>query len=887
VKEVLERPPQLHQGGAGKRAVVPESDGSATKAAPDLEKLRAYTSAKLALAGQLRLLKEVHRQRGSASRLRHCEELMAKLAEDRFTLAVVGQFKRGKSSLMNAILGRELMPTGVLPLTSAITVLRFGPKERLLIEREEANPGFPDEVPLGRVADYVTEKGNPGNCRRVRTATLELPCPFLRRGLEFVDTPGVGSAIVANTTTTCSFLPQCDAVLFVTSVDPPLTRLELGFLREIRALVRKIFFVVNKTDLLTDHERPEVLDFIAETLRSQMRSEEVKIFPLSAHAGLSAKLAGDASGYARSGLKELEEKLAAFLSEEKAAFFLGTVADKAVRLLEQEAAEVALGTRARDIPGAVLSEKVEVFKERLRGQSEARQRLCEQLRREVVGKVQSALGPELQLWLEAEARRLCSRSERLVARGAWVFSGGMVRRCSGFVRWQLRRSAWRWVSGQRERLVLVFDEVAREHWERLESDLCGLSKLAADLLGLGQFGGQPREVLSPGVSGFKFEPPFLPEFGWEARVGWALAIVPVGLTRRWVKQRIGGECERLGKSCREQVLLFVAESARRAADAVAEEVENRASEAGGRILAAITGERLAVLGTVYDGKQVLVEGEYGGATLDAIRGRLLAVRAEGLRPTAAGETVDRVGGEAIVAQSPVPARKGSVAAAEQSDVAQDLQTRGCPVCEHLAKAAFGFLSQWQHALVKDEQAQAEFAAELGFCPLHLWQLEAISSPVGASVGQARLVGEVSRLLGQAAQSAASGSFPLQTIRKPDQCRVCRLLREAEATYIGRLADFVREAAGRQAYARSEGPCLRHLGMVLAVSTGEEATRFLLSEAARHFEEMAEDMQSFGIKTESLRRSVRNRDEEDAYLRALIHLVGGKANCYPWSNEGEV
>jgi hypothetical protein len=177
---------------------------------------------KLTLAEQLRWLMEILKKRGSDVLIHSCQELIVKLAEDRFTLAVVGQFKRGKSSLMNAIIGRELLPVGVLPLTSAITVLRFGPVERLVIVRE--NSIFADIVPVSELSDFVTERGNPGNCKPVKTASLEVPLPFLRRGLEFVDTPGVGSSIEANTATTYTFLPECDAVLFVTSVDSPFTK---------------------------------------------------------------------------------------------------------------------------------------------------------------------------------------------------------------------------------------------------------------------------------------------------------------------------------------------------------------------------------------------------------------------------------------------------------------------------------------------------------------------------------------------------------------------------------------------------------------------------------------------------------------------------------------
>jgi hypothetical protein len=194
-------------------AVNPDGLASTDEAEPNLEKLYAYTQIKLALAGQLRIVRDALTALGRENSERLCDELLVKLAEDRFALAVLGQFKRGKSSLMNAIIGRELLPTGVLPLTSVITALKYSPKERLKVERQGLNRG--EELPVNVLSDYVTEKGNPGNCKKIKTAYVELSVPFLRSGVEFVDTPGIGSAIAANTATTYEFLPECDAVLFV------------------------------------------------------------------------------------------------------------------------------------------------------------------------------------------------------------------------------------------------------------------------------------------------------------------------------------------------------------------------------------------------------------------------------------------------------------------------------------------------------------------------------------------------------------------------------------------------------------------------------------------------------------------------------------------------
>ena len=96
---------------------------------------------------------------------------------------------------------------------------------------------------------------------------------------------------------------------------------------------------------------------------------------------------------------------------------------------------------------------------------------------------------------------------------------------------------------------------------------------------------------------------------------------------------------------------------------------------------------------------------------------------------------------------------------------------------------FEFFAQWQYALVIDEHAQKAFAAELGFCPLHLWQLGAVSSPLGASVGWAKLAERLSQAVTQAATSPSASQDVPALVRRSTDCRICRLLREAEKKYV--------------------------------------------------------------------------------------------------------
>jgi hypothetical protein len=211
-----------------------------------------------------------------------------------------------------------------------------------------------------------------------------------------------------------------------------------------------------------------------------------------------------------------------------------------------------------------------------------------------------------------------------------------------------------------------------------------------------------------------------------------------------------------------------------------------------------------------------------------------------------------------------------------ANLAKDLGTRGCPVCDHLRPITFGFFAHWQYALASDEQAQAQFAAEGGFCAFHAWELEAISSPVGSSVGYPRLVERIARVLAQAAQSPDAERAVRQLLRQRHTCRACRLLRDAERRYTECLAAFLHAPHNRDTYAQSQGVCLRHLALLLAMWNRDEVVPFLLSHAARRFEELAEDMQAFALKTHALRRTLHNDDETDAYWRAITHIVGAKS-----------
>ena len=140
-------------------------------------------------------------------------DLGERVRERRFQLAVLGQFKRGKSTLLNALLGEEILPTSVLPLTAIPTYIAWGEKRKATVYFEDGRA--PEECASEELraflARYVTEKENPENRRGVARVEVAHPASILARGVVLIDTPGIGSTFRHNTSTTLSFLPQCDA----------------------------------------------------------------------------------------------------------------------------------------------------------------------------------------------------------------------------------------------------------------------------------------------------------------------------------------------------------------------------------------------------------------------------------------------------------------------------------------------------------------------------------------------------------------------------------------------------------------------------------------------------------------------------------------------------
>lgn len=202
-----------------------------------------------------------------------------RIAEGRFYVACVGQFKRGKSTLLNALIGESILPSAVIPVTTVPTILRFGEHRQA---RVRLRNGDWTEIRVCDIEEYVAEVRNPENRKGVAALEVFVPSPLLQEGMCFVDTPGLGSVFAGNTAATHAFLPHIDAAMVVIGADPPIAGDELALVESVAKEVPDILFVLNKADRVTEHERDAAVSFARRVLAERLQRPVPSIFEISA-----------------------------------------------------------------------------------------------------------------------------------------------------------------------------------------------------------------------------------------------------------------------------------------------------------------------------------------------------------------------------------------------------------------------------------------------------------------------------------------------------------------------------------------------------------------------------------------------------------------------------
>jgi GTP-binding protein EngB required for normal cell division len=300
--------------------------------------------------------------------LERLSSLRERLATERFQLAVLGQFKRGKSTVLNALLRQSVLPIGVVPVTAIPTFLESAvtPSVRVTYISDKVEQFEPKgtEALREKLVMFVTEEANPRNVLNVSRVDVFLPAELLERGVVLIDTPGVGSTHRHQTVAAGAVLPECDAALLVVSPDPPITEIEIAYLARIQETVARLIIVLNKIDIVESHEREKVVTFLRDALVDHAGLDPfTQIFSVSARDALRAKESGDAEAFAASGFAELEKHLVQFLATEKHETLNAAVAQKAAALVAQLQLETEIALKSLRLPVEDLERRMATFDE--------------------------------------------------------------------------------------------------------------------------------------------------------------------------------------------------------------------------------------------------------------------------------------------------------------------------------------------------------------------------------------------------------------------------------------------------------------------------------------------------------------------------------------------
>lgn len=280
--------------------------------------------------------------------------LTERLDAARLRVMVAGEAKRGKSSLINALLGRPVLPTGVTPLTAIATTVRHGGDPHVAVRYAD---GHEESCGLDALADLVTERGNPRNRRHIAGVTVYLDAAVLAGGVELVDTPGTGSVFDWGTKAAHEALETMDAAVFVLSADPPVSAAERDLYEKVTALSVTTFTVLNKADHLDEDGLAESVKFTGRVLDDVSRQHaKSPVYPVSARTALEG---GDP------GFDAFAASFTAYLSAGGAGDLKASAIGQARRIAAVLRDEAALTCRAAELRASDDAQKVAEFGDRL------------------------------------------------------------------------------------------------------------------------------------------------------------------------------------------------------------------------------------------------------------------------------------------------------------------------------------------------------------------------------------------------------------------------------------------------------------------------------------------------------------------------------------------
>jgi GTPase SAR1 family protein len=443
---------------------------------------------KAAIRAVLGELAEVAQAAGLAATGRDIrEERIPKLDDERLTLVVLGEFNHGKSTFINALLGKPILPAGITPTTAVLSLLRHGPEPRATIVRES---GARAPLPVASLGDWVTVDGQnkraaaPGGTTSesdpVAHLEIELPAPILNGGITIVDTPGVNDINEQRADITYGYVPRADAVLFLLDAGQILAASERRFLEEriLRSSRDRLVFVVTKADLLDEPELIEATAFARKHLQGIV--PEAPIFPVSAKRALQGKTE-------EGRLAPLIAHLHVTLGSERRRLVHDHALADATRLAGFLRQSLAMRRRSLELPAGELEERVTRAQSRLAAGRRALSDAAETIRAETAG-LRARVRQDLAAFTEEFATGLPEQIEKVAAPDVQRHLGPFI------------EETWkRWLEAESEMLAAALETLAERVIEVANENAAEVTRQVAEEID----GGRSRLKIS--VDTFRYD----------------------------------------------------------------------------------------------------------------------------------------------------------------------------------------------------------------------------------------------------------------------------------------------------------------------------------------------------------------------------------------------
>ncbi|HLZ92719.1 MAG TPA: dynamin family protein [Candidatus Acidoferrum sp.] len=446
-----------------------------------------------------------------------------RMKNEELNLAVFGRFKAGKSSFLNHLIGRALLPVGVIPVTSIVTQISAG-REEIAVVTFENGSTTAAAASAQEIANYVSEAENPGNRKRVQSVSISIPLPERLGKLKLVDTPGLESIYRHNTAASLGWIPNVDLAVVAIGVDPPLTQQDVLLIEKLQRFSQNVCVLLTKMDTLDRNEQQEVRQFVVRQLSSQF-GETVRLFPYSIRPGYEDLRVRFEEEYLSRAIVSFHEERSAALARKLQTLFIST------------ADYLQLALKAADARASVLQQIGSQLADAEKGLADRKLQL-QLLARHAAARTRPAIEKHLQQNTEPGLRR--ALADRLaIEHRHW--RGSFAKTLLQFEQW-LRRELQAGLAGvssaERDSFLEPLRDLQRQYRNELQSFRDQLSEKVERVLGV------PLRITEPEI---ELHPPGLPDIsiGKIFDRNWELlsALIPMSVVRRMVYRHFSAKLE--------------------------------------------------------------------------------------------------------------------------------------------------------------------------------------------------------------------------------------------------------------------------------------------------------------------------------------------------------